>query len=544
METPRTAVSPRLTSWALWLSLLALLLLALTNAFVVDDAFISFRYADNLVQSGELAWNPGQGDPVEGYTNFLWTVMMAAPIAAGIDPVGASMVLGLVFAAGTLLLTFQTGRLLFRSRSLALLTLILVGTNYTLSAYATSGLETQMQTFLVIAGTYLALSIGRCGGPPRAGSVVGLSLLCALAILTRLDSTIPYAVLYAYVVLTISRLEVPRAERLSALIWLALPVLAILVPWLVWKHAYYGSVLPNTYHVRAASVSRGILVLGALYIHEFLRSYLLYPFVFIGAAFLKGVVSRTELRVLLVIVALWSAYTVKVGGDFMEFRFLVPVLPLAFLLVVDMIRRIDMRKLQVALVAMVLVGSLVHATTYRGSYGTESVSQLRGHIVDEDQDWRRVGAILSELFAGEGEPVIIATTAAGAIPYYSRLQTVDMLGINDRWVATEGLVVSPSPGHERRAPLEHLVDRGVNLVIGHPQIEPASSVLSTAYSADDLARFELHDVDPHVIPPTSRVIEIPLDAHYKITVLYLNRHGHVDEVAARLGLVSYEIERG
>src|SRR5208283_5252873 len=38
-----------------------------------DDAMISMRYARNLAQGAGLRWNPGLA-PVEGYTNFLWTL--------------------------------------------------------------------------------------------------------------------------------------------------------------------------------------------------------------------------------------------------------------------------------------------------------------------------------------------------------------------------------------------------------------------------------------------------------------------------------------
>lgn len=67
------------------LVLLGLMLLAFFNRFIQDDAFISFRYAQNLVQQGELTWNPGETDRVEGYTNFLWTLLMAVPHLLGIN---------------------------------------------------------------------------------------------------------------------------------------------------------------------------------------------------------------------------------------------------------------------------------------------------------------------------------------------------------------------------------------------------------------------------------------------------------------------------
>ncbi|RKX21336.1 MAG: hypothetical protein DRP51_04400, partial [Candidatus Zixiibacteriota bacterium] len=39
--------------------------------YSIDDAFITFRYAENLADGYGLVFNPG-GEPVEGYSNFLW----------------------------------------------------------------------------------------------------------------------------------------------------------------------------------------------------------------------------------------------------------------------------------------------------------------------------------------------------------------------------------------------------------------------------------------------------------------------------------------
>ena len=49
---------------------------AIQRAWVCDDAFISFRCADHLVRGLGLVFNPGER--VEGYTNFLWAVWVAA----------------------------------------------------------------------------------------------------------------------------------------------------------------------------------------------------------------------------------------------------------------------------------------------------------------------------------------------------------------------------------------------------------------------------------------------------------------------------------
>ncbi|HEX9671069.1 MAG TPA: hypothetical protein VGC93_16500, partial [Thermoanaerobaculia bacterium] len=50
---------------------------------LVDDAFISFRYAANLAEGHGLVFNVGER--VEGYTNFLWTLLLAGGAALGLD---------------------------------------------------------------------------------------------------------------------------------------------------------------------------------------------------------------------------------------------------------------------------------------------------------------------------------------------------------------------------------------------------------------------------------------------------------------------------
>ena len=68
--------------------------------FVTDDAYISFRYARNLALSGQLVFN--LGERVEGYTNFLWTVILALGIKLGLGPVVLSRFLGVALGISTL----------------------------------------------------------------------------------------------------------------------------------------------------------------------------------------------------------------------------------------------------------------------------------------------------------------------------------------------------------------------------------------------------------------------------------------------------------
>ena len=66
--------------------------------FLGDDSYISFRYALHLAEGLGLVWNPGEW--VEGYTNFLWVILMAGGILVGIPPQYLANGIGIASAMG------------------------------------------------------------------------------------------------------------------------------------------------------------------------------------------------------------------------------------------------------------------------------------------------------------------------------------------------------------------------------------------------------------------------------------------------------------
>ena len=137
--------------------------------------------------------------------------------------------------------------------------------------------------------------------------------------------------------------------------------------------------------------------------------------------------------------------------------------------------------------------------------------QYHGFFTLEDENWTAIGKTLYRAFP-DRQDVLIATTAAGAIPYYSKLPTVDMLGINDPWVARYGKPVGTTPGHQRIAPMRYLIDRGVNLLIAHP-------VLVTSHS--DIRQIPLAPMDSIVAFRDATCILIPVDTLHKLVTMYL-----------------------
>ena len=134
--------------------------------FLDDDQMISMRYARNLAEGHGLVWNPG-GEHVEGYTNFGWTLVMAAihRLGAG-DATAAFWVRSVnwVLAGSILLLTLRLLTTLEIDRGIAagavLLTLAL---SYDFLFWAINGFETTLLTALFLWGLLRALEDARLG---------------------------------------------------------------------------------------------------------------------------------------------------------------------------------------------------------------------------------------------------------------------------------------------------------------------------------------------------------------------------------------------
>lgn len=511
------------TAWAiLWLALIAL---AWVNRFVQDDAFIVFRYAANFAHGQGLVYN--LGERVEGYTCFLYALLVGLGLRLGLEPVRLSFAIGLVALAGSLLATYRLATRLEADRLFGLGAMALLGANYTFSAYATGGLETSLHALLVTA--FLALGCDELLLPTRRiGRRLALSLLAALVAMTRLDSVVLIAPMALALLFTgpehaRGARGGPRATLLRALA-LIVPGGLVLAAWLLWKLRFYGALLPNTFY---AKVSPGPAIDGGVkYVYRFIASYWLEAPIVFGLWLARDLfgASRRAALVLIATLVVWTGYVIWIGGDFMEFRLFVPVMPVLAWLWVRIARALERRaRLGWALGAVILLGSLAHALVYNREPHLdriESVRRLRSHLESEDQNWIGIGHVLNREF-GADTSFAIATTAAGAIPYYSGLRAVDMLGLADRWIGRHGPIASDVPGHRRSATLDYLIERRVNLVIGHPMMVWDSThgpvgprdVPASPYLAGAASGF--------AVPPGARAVEIPIDRGYRLRALEL-----------------------
>ena len=349
--------------------LAALLLYFLWNClyytpYVVDDAFISFRYARNLVEGHGLVYNPGEY--VEGYSNFLWVLLEAGLLAADLPILAGVKVLGVASGLAAVVMTFFLGRILFEHRpAVGLLAAGMLCFNTSLAVWTQAGLETAFFTALIV-GMCLRHETER-----RRGAAFPLSaILFGLVWLTRPEA--PVYGLY-FLARRLSKSDRKPLDRRDA-VWLAV-LLSIVVSYEVWGLSYYGALFPNTH---AAKIGDGGPVFERAATASLSRSQL-FQFVIsqgwgFAGVFLVGVLGSLR-RARLVPAAVWAPvasaviFLLYAWSDWMpRFRFVVPAMPSLFLMVafgvvefgVALSRRRIAKPLWVLGIAVALVGYAQH----------------------------------------------------------------------------------------------------------------------------------------------------------------------------------------
>lgn len=516
--------------------------------FVQDDAFITYRYARNLARGQGLVFN--EGERVEGYTNFLWTVMHWLPERLGWSTPVFSQVVGIVVMVAAVAVTLRLARRLFGSESFAFLVALTLLANMSFLAYATGGLETMQQTLLVTSVAALLLPVTATPRPAETARRVGAGLCAGLAILTRMDSAVLITVwVLAYLVAQWRRSRGAGnsvSTTFVAAVQIAGPAALLLLPWFIWKLSYYGNLLPNTFYAKSAGNPVVPLLYGLLYLAVFFFSYaalLLIP------RFLRlrhELFSVPGAHQVLAVVPVWCIYICLVGGDFMEFRFMVPIMPVLAMVAAFLINSYRRTSLQVLLVGTLLVVSAAHRPMPTLiPYPVLTFTELSHWPNESTTSWKGKGEFLAEQFPGgpdvEGQPKL-AVAPLGVLPYFADLPTVDMLGLTDPVTARTGYAIEPYyPGHVRMARVEHLVDQGVNLVLAQPG-STAPEPGREAYRLSELT-FLYPSVDLRALPDEAQVIEIPQIDGKVWLVIYLTPNDKVDAAIDQNGWNTYPIER-
>lgn len=417
----------------------------------IDDAYISFQYARNLVAGHGLVFNIGER--VEGFTNLTWTLLIALGMKLGFDAALFCHSIGLLFSALLLVATAVYAAILLppSRRWLAGLAPLLLLASNSFVGWSTAGLEAPLFAVLITAAFCCAVK----------ESWYAVAVWCALATLTR-----PEGALYAAVLLGAGALIQAWQCRGSLFVELMkhsgaiIVYLLFLVIYTTWRLYYYGEYLPNTFYAKAGGIP---LVYGLKYVWNFIADgsgVLLIPAVI-------ATLLRRDYRLTFAAIFVTLIYVIAIGGDaFHLSRFLLPVLPVIIgggLIGVDALLNRN-RELGIALFAVLplsaawsLWGKPLSAE-YFGAEWQRFPTLSKRISAKNHAAFGGVAAArkLADDIASLSPPAkSVATIAIGQLAFFSNdLHVIDLVGLVDKHISRskkriKGKGVLMLPGHQR-----------------------------------------------------------------------------------------------
>lgn len=464
----------KLHVWLTVVAAIATVAGAVVYTWTCDDAFVSFRYAEQLVAGNGLVFNPGER--VEGYSNFLWTLWCALGLWIGADVELWAHGLSIASMAAVVgLLGWLHARLQRRSLGGSVggwsvpLAAVAVAGHRELLIYATSGLETALYTALII-GAFAILVAGQ----PSIRRLLMAGVVLGIAALTRPDAPLIAGVCGLWLVWRLA--GEPDMSHRRGFVLLAVFSAGFAAFWLPhtgFRWLYYGDVVPNTAHAKSAHLSWWSQ--GLTYVGMYVRRY---PLLAVGPALLMlraarrvtPLATRPDLVLAAVLPLVYSAYVARVGGDFMFGRFLVPVTPLLlWSLQGELTLILRGRSAPLAVAAAVVLAAQVLAPS------PVPAEQVVSGIADEWSFYRARppalgGQSVSESMRGMGRtlrpflkdlPVRIAIVGSQAqLAWESRARYVlEANGLTDATIAHQPLEARGRPGHEKHPTFEYVVQQ-------------------------------------------------------------------------------------
>ncbi len=457
-----------------------------------DDAYISFRYAQNFLNGDGLVFNAGER--VEGYTNFLWVIVLAlAKQLLGMDFIVTSRLLGM--AAGSLmfllLLWLIKGE---RKDDLGLMFAAVAAmmlTNLSIAYWSIASLETGAFAFMVLAAV-----VSEYRKPQLTPG------LLIIASLLRPEGVLVFGIC------ALNRLITDRALPLRFALTYILP----LVPFAAFKLSYYGQLFPNPYYAKSG-VGMEYIKTGLEYLWTFTKALGGY-----GAVFLLPLLAIKLLwqrySLLYIFVALYSAYIVWVGGDVLfVYRFFVPVVPVLYFLfavaVMELARTL-LKSAQLVKAAFVVAVAAFSIASY-----SLSIQHVKTYWFYEQNIVRKMHFLGEMLKKHMGPDFSVAVSTIGMISYQLiGHRVIDLLGLTDSYIARnpetiEGMTLT---WKERRFNSTYLLGQ-----------KPDFIIFSTGYkpSAPAERALMMHSEFRHNFSPMGFIRE----KSYKV---FWMRHGEID----------------
>lgn len=393
--------------------------LAVLWPFVAEDAFITYRYATNLVDLGVLRFNPQEA--VNALTSPLHALITAALYALTGDAVAANRALGLMSLAGVAVLAWRSAP----DRWVAPLTTAMAVLPAPVLLWSIGGLETPL---LMLCAAAAAAMVG--SGVARVGPGIAVAALAAIGFLLRHDSVLFFAPCVLFVLVRLRS----NAARAAVVAVAAAPPLA----WLAASWSLYGDPLPTSFYYKAPVLGLETLSVNLGYQLGWLVASGVVPVALVLTLLRRppavaGVGGGTRWVVAGLGLQLLYGLTTATHHMMFGFRGFTPYLPAAAM-AVDGIspRRSDPRwrrtvAVLVALLALLqlaqvvqLAGRSLNGFLPVGEYRRIGVLQYRHFLDTLEEQAAAVRDHWHGLSSRQSRPPRVLTFAAGVLPYHYR----------------------------------------------------------------------------------------------------------------------------
>ena len=424
--------------------LLAFASIAIQNwNMVFDDAFISYRYAQNLAMGHGITWNPGY-PPTEGYTNFLLVLILAPVIWAGFDPLLFTRILSFVCVIAMSGILFTVAKRQYScSPTVASMIAALVFLVPATEVLCLAGLETVIYAFFLLI-TFIA-GITFIDRNQLSHSILFSSLLI-LTMLLRPEAALLYPVVSIATVIVAIR----HKSTLKPLMAGFFALLVMGGAYLAWKYLHFGHLLPNPFFVKAAGQDffnpDGLR--SAMF---FINEYALLLFLALFGLIRPFVTGHPNQRWNKLVVVTGSAFVVVYCLFFSHIdtlmdiygRFLYPLVPLVILLAtptlakaLGFIESVSTHRKYV-LPGLMVVFLLVFAPTDISRLPDRLNKLFSNNNFQSYESYMGKELRTSKALARfpQIKKVRIAFADAGVMPYYSGAIWLDVVGLNDGFIA-------------------------------------------------------------------------------------------------------------
>lgn len=420
-------------------------------AETLEDAFITFRYSQHLAEGyGFGAWNTN-GERIEGYSNFLWMIMLAGGRKLGLSIETFAKTLGIIshIATSLLFLFFPYFRkvdlakpdaLLNGHQDIFILASLISALYLPLSWYASSGMETL--TFVLLVTLCLL-------GPVLVSGALLPAMIGVALVLLRPEGLLFAVACYGFHFWYRKKAQQPVKPIIVALFSVAITLMLLTL----FRLQVFGEFLPNTYYAKVSAETNFHIYFGTVYLKDWIKVHAWwFPILIAAACFIAWSLwksgfdrNRAPLFVLL-FMGVYLLYVIRIGGDnysaFPYWRHILHLWPfLVLLLATGMVVAIPTLTRNVWLIRYVLLAGTLLAINY-------NILHIEGQLMlNEVRRGMKNYPTLANaphnfyftwLDQIADSNTVIASSMAGELPFVVDAVHIDLLGLNDYYIARYG----------------------------------------------------------------------------------------------------------